>query len=210
MEDNVDVDEYIRYIIAQMYTYNADGLYNGGNNSVLWKSTWVDESNPYADGRWRFLLNDLDATLGDYETDPFAYLLENDFSFENCENSPWYSVIDNLFQKLWQDPDFRERFAEEFRKEMETVYAPENIGAAFEQWADLLRPEVERDLARLKVETTSLAPLAETLTGTEASGWEFTMEDWEQQVDMVSEYLENRAGVMLYYLDLYLTEADGQ
>lgn len=210
VEANVDVDEYIRYIIAQMYTYNADGLYNGGNNSVLWKSTWVDESNPYADGRWRFLLNDLDATLGDYEVDPFAYLLENDFSFENCENSPWYSVIDNLFQKLWQDPDFRDRFAEEFRKEMETVYAPENIGAAFEEWADLLRPEVERDLARLKVETTSLAPLAKTLTGTEASGWEFTMEDWERQVGIVEEYLEKRADVMLDYLELYLTEADGE
>lgn len=210
VEANVDVDEYIRYIIAQMYTYNADGLYNGGNNSVLWKSTWVDESNPYADGRWRFLLNDLDSTMIDYKVDPFAYLLENDFSFENCENSPWYSVIDNLFQKLWQDPDFRARFAEEFRKEMETVYAPENIGAAFEEWADLLRPEVERDLARLKVETTPLAPLAKTLTGTEASGWEFTMEDWERQVGIVEEYLENRADVMLDYLNLYLTEADGE
>lgn len=32
---NVDVEEYIRYTIAQMYTYNADGMYNGGNNSIL-------------------------------------------------------------------------------------------------------------------------------------------------------------------------------
>lgn len=210
VEANVDVDEYIRYIIAQMYTYNVDGLYNGGNNSVLWKSAVIDESNPYADGRWRFLLNDLDATLGDYSTDPFAYLLENDFSFENCETAPWYSVIDNLFQKLWQDPEFRTRFAEEFRAEMATVYAPENIGAAFEEWVDLLRPEVERDLARLKVETTDLAPLAETLTGTQVSGWEMTMEEWEAQADTVALYLENRADVLLEYLDLYLTEADGQ
>lgn len=210
VEANVDVDEYIRYTIAQMYTYNADGMYNGGNNSILWKSAVVDEDNPYADGRWRFLLNDLDATLIDYEVDPFAYLLENDFSFENCENSPWYSVIDNLFQKLWQDPDFRDRFAAEFRAEMATTYAPENIGPAFDAWVDLLRPEVERDLARLKVETTPLAPLAETLTGTEASGWEFTMEDWDRQADIVSEYLDKRADVMLACLDRYMTEADGQ
>nr|WP_317401674.1 CotH kinase family protein [uncultured Gemmiger sp.] len=210
VEANVDVDEYIRYTIAQMYTYNADGMFNGGNNSILWKSAKVDESNPYADGRWRFLLNDLDATMIDYEVDPFAYLLENDFSFENCENSPWYSVIDNLFQKLWQDPDFRQRFAAEFRAEMATTYAPENIGPAFDAWVDLLRPEVERDLARLKVETTPLAPLTAALTGVEANGWEFTMDDWDRQADIVSEYLDKRADVMLACLDRYLTEADGQ
>lgn len=210
VEANVDVDEYIRYIIAQMYTYNADGLYNGGNNSVLWKSTWVDESNPYADGRWRFLLNDLDATLGDYEVDPFAYLLENDFSFENCENSPWYSVIDNLFQKLWQDPDFRARFGTVFREEMATTYAPENIRPAFADWAEMLRPEVARDLDRLKVDTTPLASLVPLLGGGQLNGWEMSMEEWEEQVRTMDEYLDNRADVMLGYLDQYLMEADGQ
>lgn len=210
VEANVDVEEYIRYVIAQMYTYNADGMYNGGNNSVLWKSSKIDEDNPYADGRWRFLLNDLDATLIDYQVDPFAYLLENDFSFENCETAPWYSVVDNLFQKLWQDPDFRARFAEVFRQEMTTTYAPENIRPAFADWADLLRPEVERDLDRLKVDTTPLASLVPLLGGGQLNGWEMSMEEWEEQVRTMDEYLNNRADVMLAYLDQYLTEADGQ
>ena len=87
----------------------------------------LDPDNPYADGRWRFLLNDLDSTLYDVEVDPFAYLLENDFSFAARETAPWYSVVDNLFQKLWQNADFRARFAEEFRREMATVYAPDSI-----------------------------------------------------------------------------------
>lgn len=208
VEANVDVDEYIRYVIAQMYTYNADGMYNGGNNSVLWKSSTIDEDNPYADGRWRFLLNDLDATMIDYEVDPFAYLLENDFSFANCENSPWYSVIDNLFQKLWQDPDFRQRFAEEFRAEMATTYAPENIGPAFTAWADLLRPETRRDLDRLKVDTTPLAPLVRLFDGSGVTGWEMSMAEWEEQVDTMNEYLARRADVMLRYLDQYLQEAE--
>lgn len=209
VEANVDVEEYIRYTIAQMYTYNADGMYNGGNNSVLWKSSTIDEDNPYADGRWRFLLNDLDATMIDYQVDPFAYLLENDFSFANCENSPWYSVIDNLFQKLWQDPDFRQRFAEEFRAEMATTYAPENIGPAFTAWADLLRPETRRDLDRLKVDTSPLAPLVRLFDGVGVTGWEMSMEEWEEQVDTMNEYLANRADVMLRYLDQYLQEAEG-
>lgn len=210
VEANVDVEEYIRYVIAQMYTYNADGMYNGGNNSVLWKSSKIDEDNPYADGRWRFLLNDLDATMIDYQVDPFAYLLENDFSFAARENSPWYSVIDNLFQKLWQDPDFRARFAAVFREEMATTYAPENIGSAFADWAEMLRPEVARDLDRLKVDTTPLASLVPLLGGGQLNGWEMSMEEWEEQVRTMDEYLDNRADVMLGYLDQYLMEADGQ
>ena len=207
VEANVDVDEYIRYVIAQMYTYNSDGMYNGGNNSILWKSAVLDPDNPYADGRWRFLLNDLDSTLYDVEVDPFAYLLENDFSFAARETAPWYSVVDNLFQKLWQNADFRARFAEEFRREMATVYAPDSILPAFEAWVARLAPEIPQDLARQKVETTWLAPLARAL-GVEVEPGGITETEWDQNVEKVRDYFARRADIMLSYLDTYLKEAD--
>ena len=207
MEANVDVDEYIRYVIAQMYTYNSDGMYNGGNNSILWKSAVLDPDTPYADGRWRFLLNDLDSTLYDVEVDPFAYLLENDFSFAARETAPWYSVVDNLFQKLWQNADFRARFAEEFRREMATVYAPDSILPAFEAWVARLAPEIPQDLARQKVETTWLAPLARAL-GVEVEPGGITETEWDQNVEKVRDYFARRADIMLSYLDTYLKEAD--
>ena len=207
VEANVDVDEYIRYVIAQMYTYNSDGMYNGGNNSILWKSAVLDPDNPYADGHWRFLLNDLDSTLYDVEVDPFAYLLENDFSFAARETAPWYSVVDNLFQKLWQNADFRARFAEEFRREMATVYAPDSILPAFEAWVARLAPEIPQDLARQKVETTWLAPLARAL-GVEVEPGGITETEWDQNVEKVRDYFARRADIMLSYLDTYLKEAD--
>lgn len=203
VEANVDVDEFIRYFIAQMYVYNSDGPYNGGNNSILWKSAAVDPDNPYADGRWRFLLNDLDATLYDVNVDPFRYLLEGDFSFAVSESAPWYSVVDNLFQKLWQSESFRTRFAEEFRREMATVYAPSSILPAFEAWVAQLEPEIDRDLARQRVETTALAPLARAL-GIEAAPGGATRDEWEQNVEKVRDYLARRADIMLDYLDRYL------
>lgn len=203
VEENLDLDEYIRYIIAQMYVYNSDGLYNGGNNTILWKTDTVDPDNPYADGRWHFLLNDLDCTLIDVTVDPFAYLLEGDFSLANCETAPWYSVVDNLFQKLWQSEDFRARFRTVFEEEMATTYAPENLLPAFGAWADLLRPEIEADLARQEVKTTALAPLAEALLDTEVTGWSMPPQEWEEDLDVVREYFAHRADVMLYYLNQY-------
>src|SRR5699024_3279265 len=160
----------------------ADGLYNGGNNSILWKSAEVDEDNPYADGRWRLLLNDLDATLIDVEVDPFAYLLENEFSFETHETAPWYTAIDNMFQKLWASVEFRERVAEEYRREMQTLDAPENIVPALGACAEMLRPEIEQDLARQKVGVTELATLAARILGYQLEPWEMTVEEWEEQV----------------------------
>lgn len=203
-EANVDLDGYILYVIAQMYTYNADGLYNGGNNTILWK-----DAGPDSDGRWHFLLNDLDATLIDAEVDPFQKLLAEDYSFAVRETAPWYSVACHLFQKLWQNEAFRERFAQVYRREMATTYAPERLLAAFAPWCDALRPELARDLARQEVEVTALAPLAQTLTGHVAAARRYTTDEWEQNVDRVEDYFARRAGVMLDYLDLYLAAEGG-
>ena len=141
------------------------------------------------------------------EVDPFAYLLENDFSFAARETAPWYSVVDNLFQKLWQNADFRARFAEEFRREMATVYAPDSILPAFEAWVARLAPEIPQDLARQKVETTWLAPLARAL-GVEVEPGGITETEWDQNVEKVRDYFARRADIMLSYLDTYLKEAD--
>lgn len=203
VEARVDVEEYIRYVIAQMYTYNADGMFNGGNNSLLWR-VQEPHGSGNADGRWRFLLNDLDATLIDVEVDPFAYLLTQDFSFAERETAPWYSVVDNLFQKLWQSADFRARFADVFREEMATTYAPEALTPAWDAWCALLRPELGRDLPRQSVATTALAPLAGALTGTAPQAQTLTAAQWEADAARVRDYFARRADIMLNWLDTYL------
>ena len=199
----MDVDGFIQYLIAQMYLYNADGLYNGGNNSILWKSAGE------GDTRWHFVLNDLDATMGDVEVDPFAKLLAEDYSMAVRESAPWYSVTCNLFQKLWQNAGFRQRFAERYREQMATLYAPEQLLPAFDAWCAMLRPEVGRDLARQRTEQTALAPLAELLTGGAPAAFTMTSEEWEQNNEAVRAFLIRRSEVMVRYLDAYLALEGG-
>ena len=203
VEQNVDVDGFIQYLIAQMYLYNADGLYNGGNNSILWKSAGE------GDTRWHFVLNDLDATMGDVEVDPFAKLLAEDYSMAVLESAPWYSVTCNLFQKLWQNAGFRQRFADRYREQMATLYAPEQLLPAFDAWCAMLRPEVGRDLARQRTEQTALAPLAELLTGGAPAAFTMTSEEWEQNNEAVRAFLTRRSEVMVRYLDAYLALEGG-
>lgn len=202
-EKLVDIDAFIRYVIAEMYTHNADDLYEYSYNAIGFRADVPEESNPYADGRWRFLLNDLDWTLDDPAADPFDYLLTTDFSFAVSGGHTLYAVPDNLFQKLWQNADFRARFAAALRQELAAAYAPENLVPAWDAWCALLRPELDRLLPRQTVKTTALAPLAEALTGTAPEGQAMTVEQWEENAARVRDFFTRRADIMLDWLAQY-------
>ncbi len=194
---NFDLDNYMDYLIASMYLNNRDGLYADTSNMLLWKADGSGEDNPYQDGRWRFVLNDLDATLQEEETDPF----------QGLDKDPIEGDIPVLlFQKVWKYPAFREAFAEKMRQAVQTVYAPENTLPAFDSWCEQLAPEMPRMLDRCRVELTPLAPLASFLTHADPQPQLRTMEDWERDCGGVRTFLQNRGEILLKYLDAYLAD----
>lgn len=56
-ESMVDVESFLDSVLVSGYVCNWDYMYN---NLRMWRTASVDESNPYADGRWRFCLHDED------------------------------------------------------------------------------------------------------------------------------------------------------
>lgn len=56
-ESMVDVESLLDSVLVSGYVCNWDYMYN---NFRMWRTASVDESNPYADGRWRFCLHDED------------------------------------------------------------------------------------------------------------------------------------------------------
>lgn len=59
----VDLKSFADYMAAEILLGNSDF---GGNNYALWKTETVDAANPYADGKWRFLLFDTEFGSGLY------------------------------------------------------------------------------------------------------------------------------------------------
>lgn len=198
INEHFDVESYIDYVIPNLYANNWDGL-RTASNTILWKAT-EGSSEAYADGRWRFLLNDLDMTVVYGFMDPIADLVYN--------TAETYNMQQVLFQKLWEYEEFRTMFAERFRTEMETTYALENILPAFEAWCAQLEPEMPRNITRQKVETTWLAPLADWLTDTESDVENMTMEQWQTDYQSICEYLSYRADDLLEFLEADLAEAE--
>lgn len=198
LNETFDIEAFIDYLIPHIYSNNWDGI-RTVRNIILWKAE-EGTSQKYADGRWRFLFNDFDQTMVYGFMDSLDDLLNNPAETGNLPHI--------LFQKLWEYEEFRTRFAEKFRAEMKTTYAPENILPAFEAWCDQLEPEMERNIQRQKVETTWLAPLADWLTDSQSVVEDMTMEQWQADRQELCDFLTYRADDLLEYLDMHLAEAE--
>ena len=99
--DRVDMQSFLDYISADIYYNNTDW---GGNNMALWRAMKTDTSNPYADGKWRFILFDTEYSVNLYGTqkpdsDTFAYLRDS-----KC-------FLGTLYRAALQHPQFRKELA---------------------------------------------------------------------------------------------------
>lgn len=77
---SIDMQSFMDYVCAELY-FNNDNW--GRSNMAMWKSTAVDPENPYADGKWRFIMYDTDYSAGIYgeanaNDDSLTKLMESD------------------------------------------------------------------------------------------------------------------------------------
>lgn len=61
--EKVDLQSYIDYFCAELYWANTDWP---ENNIAVWRCNAIDETNPYADGKWRMFLFDTEYSTGLY------------------------------------------------------------------------------------------------------------------------------------------------
>lgn len=101
--EKVDLQSYLDYFAAQIYWVNDDWP---NNNTAVWRTNLTDESNPYADGKWRMVLFDTESGQGLYgsreksaDADLFDRIRRQDDDF--CR----------MFLKLLENKDFSQQFA---------------------------------------------------------------------------------------------------
>lgn len=100
----VDVQSYMDYFAAQLYWNNADWPQN---NFAVWRSMTVDETNPYADGKWRMFLFDTEFCSALYgENSDTTGVSVNAFS----RIATYTSGEPKMFTNLLKNQDFRAQF----------------------------------------------------------------------------------------------------
>ena len=103
----IDMDELVDLAAMHLYIYNEDGIFES-NNWQMWRARETDDSNPVADGKWRFLSYDVDFSSGVYEggkTHTFDNITPVLLTKEEYEGRHTGVMI----QALWENPDFRQK-----------------------------------------------------------------------------------------------------
>ncbi len=133
----VDVDNFRDYHIAQFYYMNID---QPGKNVDFWRTRYIDPDNPYADGRWRWLLFDTD--MG-FMHDDYARYDRNAFVFNTGLNHIDATTVNPKsdfpywapntpsatlpLRRMLSNLTFREDFITRFADLLNTVFSPQHV-----------------------------------------------------------------------------------
>lgn len=148
----MDMDSFIDCYAAQIYLANQD--WYEGQNSYLYYSKKTSKSNPYADGRWHWLLYDLDYSSG---TNSETLVTLNSFTAPRLK--PNRSLSNDLFfPYLVKNPDFCRQFVTTFLDVGNGVYDEASMSAILDElaqqykemaWVSVLRyPKLDDEQSR--------------------------------------------------------------
>lgn len=127
----IDMQSLIDFYCIQLYIDNNDVSFD--KNIALWRSIRAGDGK-FEDGRWRFMLYDLDGALDGFDNDTFV-------------DSEWwkedFSLMDEgLIISLLENQDFREQFTDTFIEIADTVFDYESVHERLLQWKERYEAQV--------------------------------------------------------------------
>ena len=161
MESKLDIEQFIDYMIVEQYLYNVDWP---SNNTLAFKSLLTRRDSEFVDGRWRFVLYDLD----------YAINYPSEDNFEIIKNSENYVSI--LLRALLNNESFREKYVNRFEELLETYFEPSRALEILEAFENEFAPEIEETLKRWNVYQADGSVLKEVTT----DYWYEKMEDLKE------------------------------
>lgn len=146
VERAIDLDSFHDFLIAQIFFANTDWI---GHNVRMWRDTEPVHApgDGVRDGRWRWLLSDLDHLGGgagsyDVDYDFLAEQLSYDQNTEHLLGMPF------LFGRMMENPELRDRFLARFEAHLDAGLDPARTVPALRAAAGRIAGEIERHAAR--------------------------------------------------------------
>ncbi len=162
----MDIDSLIDYFCAEIYLGNSDWPWN---NYTLWRSRETSE-RAFEDGRWRYMLNDMDQTMG-YDKELSGYE----------RNTIELAKENEIFSALLANEEFVRKFTQTFMDLCNTNFSSERAILLLDEMAAMLTNATVADYKRVRS------------AGRGASYY-------ERCVDDIRKFLENREEYITGYL----------
>ncbi|MDR9416169.1 MAG: CotH kinase family protein [Gracilimonas sp.] len=136
--EQMDIDQYIDYQIAQIYWANGDWP---GGNIIFWRPQEPD-------AKWKWLLYDVDMSMGSHSRGQFdTNMLEKlaKTTNTNYEHPAWSTF---LFRSLLTNPKFKNKFIQRYSMHMHTTFQPDRMMTFIDSTAGLIESEIPRHMDR--------------------------------------------------------------
>lgn len=201
--ERVDIESFIDYICAQTYLCNVD--WSQKQNYACWRTRTVDPANPYADGRWRFILFDMDFSMGyanssyNYDTNAFTVVMP-------YTKVAAFSEFNSLLWGLLQSEEFCDRFALTFLDMAQDVFSPERACALLEDMIELYAPNMPNHYSRFDGYSSSGAVRDEAMYRSRTRRF-FTF--FEMRFDSAAQHLKEVMGLSGELRELTLCSGEG-
>jgi hypothetical protein len=172
----MDVDNFMEYNILQIYSANRDWP---GNNVKVWRqrAEKYNETATYGrDGRWRWLVFDLDYGLGLYSKEHSIRYSFDMLDFATKENGPiwpnppWSTV---MLRSLLKNNDFKLKFINKFADRLNTIYSENNVLDEITRYKNIYANYVNEHIKRWNIFKNDI-----TL--------------WESEIKILEEFALNR------------------
>lgn len=164
----MDLENFRDFSIFQMYIMNVD---QPGKNLDFWRSRTLNPEEEKHDGRWRWMVYDLDMGFGNYGglgIDPFVYQTsQRQFGDETvlsgAEMAEWEPRIPDFspvvldqgpestfkLRTLLKNDRFRLDFMNRFADLMNTSFTHERVVDVIDEFDEIYRPLVDENASRL-------------------------------------------------------------
>lgn len=128
----IDIDNFIRYQVAQIYFDNHDWP---GNNIKMWRPK---------SGKWRWIMYDTDFSFNTWPDWHEVHTFDSlSFATEPngpvWPNPPWSTL---LLRKLLANENFKTRFINQFADELNSRFLPQHVVSHIDQHADAIASEI--------------------------------------------------------------------
>ncbi len=172
----IDEQNFMDYQIANIFVDNTDWP---GNNIDFWRlrTSAFTPGVPYGhDGRWRWLLFDMDFGFGLVDlTGGNQTYKHNTLDFATTEagsewpNPPWSTF---LLRSMLKNETFRHQFINRFADQLNTAFLPERAKGVIQEMQEAIAPEIEEHYRRW--------------------GYPEAYEQWLGHVEVMIEFAEKR------------------
>lgn len=138
--NKVDVQGFIDYFASQVYWSNADWPQR---NVIAWRSDAIDETNPYADGKWRMVLFDTESGQGLYGSEDKSFSADCYRRLRQTDGQ-----LAKMFNGLMNNEEFRLRYSRTLMDLANYNFTPDRTKAVIEGYKNSYKQQVADTFAR--------------------------------------------------------------